>query len=315
MKRDPDTTIDRIERALDRWPAGLHDLGDPARDLPPDWPLDLAEVYMTWNGARLFNEAIELVPSTEVVREGDRWRIGAAWGDPILVDRKGRVWREEQDAEEPVLDGTSVARWLSGAIDAEALLFDADGEFAEDVFDEDGELLEEIEIARLRARIKRDVKAPGPRWALARRLAQHDAAEPAVGEARDLLEAVVADAPELAWAWLDLARISERLGELPNAIDEAEQAGVAEEQRRGEQAAFFYAHAARLAALAGDEARRAVLAGRAKAADPTCVASFVAGAEDNLAANDPVAARALAELAKAVAPRDLAVLDLLRRLL
>lgn len=306
---EDDGPLDRIERALERWPAGLHDLGEPARHLPVDWPLPLVDVYMVWDGLRLFSEAIELLPAAEVRKEDDRWVIGSAWGDELSVDARGRVWRLEEDADEPVLDGTTPVRWLSGAIDAEAMLFAPDGEFAEDVFDEDGEIRPEIEIARLRARIKRDPRAPGPRWHLARRLARDEAT---LEEARDWLEEVVADEPGLAWAWLDLARISERLGELEGAVEEA--VAAAEAGRGGEQEAFFWAHAARLAARRGDDARRAELATRATAADPRCVAGFVAGAEDNLAAGEPEGATLLVELARAVAPRDLAVLDLEKRL-
>jgi len=312
-----DTTIDRIDRALARWPAGLHDLGEPARDLPIDWPVPLVDVYMTWDGARLFNEAIELLPAAEVepadaAAAADpgaarRWRIGTAWGDDVWADGDGRVWRYDADADAPVLDGTSLPRWLSGAIDAEALLFDQEGEFAEDVFDEAGELLESVELARLRARIKRDPKAPGPRWALAR----HQRRAGRIDEARDLLEQVVADAP-LPWAWLDLARISESLGELTNAIEEAVQAAEAAKGRDHE--AFFWAQAARLAAAAGDEPRRADLATRARTADPGAVAAFISGATENLASGELDGARLLTELAKALAPRDLAVLDLAKKL-
>jgi tetratricopeptide (TPR) repeat protein len=302
-----DTTLDRIDRVLEQWPAGLHDLGEPARDLPLDWPTQLVDVYMTWNGARLFSEAIELVPASDVERTDDRWIIGSAWGDEITVDREGRVWRHDADADAPVLDGTSLPRWLSGAIDAEGLLFDKDGEFAEDVFDEEGELLEAVELARLRARVKRDPKAPGPRWALARRLRRAGQ----VDEARDHLEQVVASAP-VPWAWLDLARISEELGDAKNAIEEA--VSAAEAARGDDQEAFFWAHAARLAAIAGDDARRAQLAARAKDADPGVVAAFVSGATENLTSEELEGARMLVELAKAIAPRDLSVLDLAKKL-
>jgi tetratricopeptide (TPR) repeat protein len=301
-------TTSRIARELARWPAGLHELGAPATWLPPEWPASLAEVYRAFDGARLFHEAIELVPAAEVALDDGRWRIGSAWGDELAVDGDGRVWRHEADGDEPLLDGTSLPRWLSGAIDAEALLFDADGEFAEDVFDEEGDLAPGVEVARLRARIKRDPKAPGPRWTLARRLTRDGQHE----EARDLLEAVVADAPDLPWAWLDLARISETLGELPGALDEA--VAAAEAATGGDHEAFFWSHAARIAAALGDEARRAELAGQARAADPQVVASYLAGAEENLASGDAESATMLAELAKAVAPKDLAVLDLVRKL-
>lgn len=301
-------TVSRIARELARWPAGVHDLGEPATWLPPEWPASLAEVYRELDGAQLFHEAIELLPAARVTREDDRWRIGSAWGDELAVDAAGRVWRHEADADQPMIDGTSLARWLAGAIDAEAMLFDDDGEFADNAFDDDGDIAAPVEMARLRARIKRDPKAPGPRWTLARRLTRggdHEAA-------RDLLEAVVADAPDLPWAWLDLARISEQLGELDGALDEA--VAAAEAARGDDHEAFFWSHAARFAAARGNEPRRAELAARARAADPQVVASYLAGAEDNLAAGDVASATMLADLARAVAPKDLSVLDLVQKL-
>jgi tetratricopeptide (TPR) repeat protein len=300
--------MDRLVRELARWPAGLHEVGEPATWLPPEWPVSLAEVYRQFDGGRIFHEAIELRPAAEVIRDGDRWAIGTAWGEALAIDDAGRVWRDESDADEPLLDGTSLGRWLAGAIDAEALLFDKDGEFVEDAFDDEGELAPALETARLRARIKRDPKAPGPRWTLARRLERGGDPE----AARDLLEAVVADVPDLPWAWLDLARISEQLGELDGALDEA--VAAAEAARGGDHEAFFWSHAARIAASRGDESRRAELAGKARAADPQVVAGYLAGADDNLTAGDLVAATMLVDLARAIAPKDLAVLDVAKKL-
>ena len=305
MSTGPASTI---ARALARAPEGLHVIGDGASWLPPEWPASLAELYREMDGARLFHEAIELLPAAQVTREDGRWRVGTAWGDELRVDDRGRVWRVEADAGEPVVDGTSLGRWLAGAIDAEAMLFDKDGEFTEEAFDAEGELSPGIERARLRARIKRDPKAPGPRWTLARLLSRDGEDE----AARDLLEAVVADAPDLPWAWLDLARISERLGELVGALEEAIAAAAA--AHGGDHEAFFWSHAARLAALQGDETRRAELAARARDADPEVVTAYLAGAEDNLGAGDLASATMLVDLARAISPRDLAVLDLAGRL-
>lgn len=323
-----DSILDRIERALERAPAGLHDVGEPAGAVPLDWPASVAELYLTFDGLRLFHDAIELWPAAQVVGADPsagaarRWRVGTAWGDPVWVDATGRVWRAEgagADADldaqaEAIVDGTTLARWVSGALDAEALIYDADGEFVEDVFDEEGELVPAIEEARLRARVRRDPRAPGPRWSLARHLVRGADDEPGrLGEARDLLEEVVADGPDLAWAWLDLARISERVGELDGAIDEAAAAAEAAARTGSGQVAFFWAHAARLAAARGDDARRAELAARARAADPRVVDELVAGATDNLGAGDRDAAATMLALARAVAPKDLRVLDLATR--
>jgi uncharacterized protein HemY len=81
-----------------------------------------------------------------------------------------------------------------------------------------------------------------------------------------------------------------------------------------EQVAYFWAHAARLAARRGKEADRAAAAARAIAADPHLVETELAGAEQNLADGDVSSARALVALARAVAPKNLAVIDLARRI-
>jgi tetratricopeptide (TPR) repeat protein len=306
---DDDTVVDRLAATLERHPPGLHELGPPAAWVPPGWPQALTSVYLAFDGARLFNEAIILASAGEVVRGDDgRWRIGEAGGDEIRVDTRGQVWRVDAETEELVLDGTSVDRWLHGAVDAEAMLYDGDGEFADDVFDNRGEVVEHIAVAQVRAQVRRDGRAIGPRWRLARLLA----ARGDVAPAREMLEELVGQDATLAWAWLDLARLSEQIGELDGAIDEA--VAAAEARPGHEQAGFFWAQAARLAAKAGREPRRAELAARALAIDPDAVRGELAGAEDNLAAGDLGSARGLVELVRALAPRDLAVLDLLRRI-
>jgi hypothetical protein len=308
-REEEDTAVDRILGALERWPDGMHDLGEPTADIPQRWPPTVVDVYLTMNGARLFGDAIVLHPGNELPPADDDGRVlfGTFDDEPVWFDMKGRVWREDPDTGDRYVDGTSLDRWLHGAIDATAMLFDVDGEFAEDAFTEDGELTTEIAIARARAQVKRDSKAPGPRWRLARMLAE----EGELAQARVELETVVANEPGLSWAWLDLARISERLGELAGATDEARAAADANPAH--EQRAYFYAEAARYAALAGDEAARAELARAALGVDAGLVKGQLAGANDRLGEGEIDAAAHLAAMARALAPRDLEVLDLVKR--
>jgi hypothetical protein len=307
-----DTAIDRLAAALDASPLGLHDLGEPSADVPLDWPVGMGDVYFAFNGARLFNEELIVMPMAEIVTTGDgaarRWRVAELGGEPIDVDRKGRVWRTDPQTGDEIVDGTSFEKWLRGAVDALAELFDGDGEFAEAAFDRDGELTAVMRRAQARAQTKRDAKAPGPRWRLARELA----ASGEIEAARRELERVVEVAPELAWAWLDLARLSETAGELDGAYDEA--LAAAEAAAGHDQVAYFWAQVARLASKRNNEADRALAAARAVAADPQLVAAQLAGAERNLADGDLLSARGLVELARAVAPRDLAAIDLGRRI-
>jgi tetratricopeptide (TPR) repeat protein len=306
---EEDSAVDRVLSALERWPDGMHDLGEPTVDVPQRWPASVVDVYLTMDGARLFGDAIVLHPGKELPPADDDGMVqfGTFDDEPLWFDMKGRVWREDPDTGDRYIDGTTLDRWLLGAIEASGLLFDVDGEFAEDAFTEEGELTTEVAEARARAQVKRDAKAPGPRWRLARLLV----AEGELAQAREELEVVVTHDAALAWAWLDLARISEKLGELTGAIDEARAA--AEANPAHEQRAYFYAEAARYAAMAGDEAQRAQLARDALAVDAGLVKAQLAGANDRLGEGEIDAAAHLAAMAKALAPRDLEVIDLVRR--
>lgn len=288
----------------------MHDLGEPRVDVPLDWPAAVIDVYLAFDGGRLFGDSLTLTEIAQAPSWDDAGRLPIIdWlGEALTVDRDGKVWRDDPETGEPVCDGSRFDRWLSGAIDATALLFDRDGEWNDEVFTEDGELADATVLAMAKAQVRRDPRAPGPRWRLARALT----ARGDLDTARAELEEVVATAPGLAWAWLDLARLSERLGASGGAIDEAEAAADADPTH--EHRGHFLAEAARLAAIAGDEPRRTALAARALAVAPGLVAAQLAGAEDQIAAGELDAAAHLVALARAVAPRDLAALDLARRL-
>jgi tetratricopeptide (TPR) repeat protein len=305
---DEDAALDRVLAQLAEAPAGLHDVGAPAAALPDGWPPPLRELYAVADGARLYVESLELLPSGEVAAEGDRWRFARWEGDDVWIDRRGRVWRRDATVDDDVVEGTSPVRWLAGAVDACALLFDGEGEYFEDAFDEDGELRAEVVERQARAQLKRDPKAPGPRWRLARALLASDQIE----RARDELEAVVAVAPEMVWAWLDLARTSEHLGELAGAIDEA--TAAAEAAAGHDYEGYCWAQVARLHKAAGNEAQRAKAAERANAASPDLRAAQLAGARATLADGDLASARGLVDLLRAIAPRDLDVLALAKEL-
>ena len=232
--------LDRLFERLDEAQPGVHDIDPPVDDLPVGLPAPLIELYARCDGARIFSDTLEIVPSSEVTYDGARWRFGAIDGEPIGVDHKGKVWRTDASVEDEVVDGTRIDRWLAGQLDALALLFDHEGEYQDDVFDEDGELLPVVREKQLRAQLKRDAAAPGPRWRLAHTLLEQGAAE----DARNELEQVVADDPVFAWAWLDLARVSERLGEVGGALDEARMAADAAEGVQHPQAGYFWSQVA-----------------------------------------------------------------------
>ncbi len=302
--------LDRVLAALDEAAPGLHDIDPPADELPPGLPPALIELYARCDGARLFVDTLELVPSSEVRFDNGRWRFALLDGDSVALDHHGKVWRLDPSIEDDVCDGTRLDRWLAGQVDALGELFDHDGEYADGVFDEDGEILGEVRERMLRAQIKRDPAAPAPRWRLAHVLIEQGATE----NARDQLEQVVADDPAFAWAWLDLARVSERLGEIGGAIDEARMAADVAEGVQHPQAGYFWSQVARLAVRAGDDMTRAEAATKASLLAPDLKRAQIDGAKERLDAGDTASAKGLVELLRAVWPRDLEVLELANKL-
>lgn len=306
-----DSAFDRVFAVLDEALAGMHDIEPATGDLPSDLPEQLIELYSYCDGARLFLETFEIVAPRDVKRtDGERpmWLFGRFGDDPVFVDAKGRVWRDDESIDAPICEGTSLDRWLSGFIDATAMLYDHDGEFADDAFDEDGELMPIIAEKQLRAQLKRDPKAPAPRWRLAHALLAQDATQ----LARQQLEELVANEPSFAWGWLELARIAETTGDLEIALDDA--TAGAEAAKGHDQEGYFWAQVARLASRKPDETARVVAADRASRLAPELRAAQLEGARAQLADGDPQSARGLLDLLRAVWPKDLEVLALARQL-
>jgi len=299
--------LDRVFELLDAAPAGLHDVAAPARQLPSGLPEALIDFYARCDGARLFLDSVELAPSADVVPQGERWVFGSLEGEDLLIDARGRIWRSDESLDDLVCEGTRLDRWFAGVVDAIAVLYDDEGEFADDSFDDEGELLPAVGERQLRAMLKRDPGAPGPRWRLGHALL----AQNSVTEARAELEEAVASEPGFAWAWLDLAKISERVGELPGAVDEARAAAAASAGHP--QTGYFHAQLARIAGRAGDEPTRATAARRTAELAPELKAAQLDGARESLAEGDAASARGLVDLLRAVWPRDLEVLELARR--
>ncbi len=298
--------LDRVLGVLDAAPAGLHDVAPAAAQLPSGLPPPLIDLYARCDGLRLFLDSVEVHPSAEVEARDGRWVFGELEGEELVIDERGRIWRNDESLDDLVCEGTRLERWLAGIVEALDLLYDADGEFADGVFDDDGELVPAVGERQLRAQLRRDPDAAGPRWRLGHALLAQDQ----IAEGRAELEAAVAAELGFAWAWLDLARVSERLGELPGAVDEARAAAEAATAGHHPQAGYFHAQLARLAGLAGDDATRAAAARRAAELAPALKAAQLDGARDSLAAGDLTSARGLLDLLRAVWPRDLEVLEL-----
>ena len=308
----------RLAARIHEQPAGWHHVREPCALLDAELPPQLAAIYREFDGADLFHEAIVLWPSARARKRTDapgqvpNFLIGEIAGDDLVVDRRDRVFRLESDTGEWLPEGSALGRWLLGAVEAEAMLYDEEGEFAEDAFEDSGEVSLEVGLRMHRCVLARDKNAPAPRW----RLARLQVIAGALDEARGHLEQVVEHTPDFPWAWYDLARISEALGERDGALEEYLQAA---ECRPGyEHEAFFLACAARVARALGDEDRRRLLAERATALAGDLARAQRDGAQSLLDhglddPSDAAAALERAELAVALAPRDLSALDLLAR--
>ena len=85
-----DTTVDRIMATLEKWPAGLHDLGEPTVDVPIDWPASVSDVYLAFDGGSLFGDLLTLAPAKEAVVDADDGlvAIGELMGDVVWFDQQ-----------------------------------------------------------------------------------------------------------------------------------------------------------------------------------------------------------------------------------
>lgn len=313
---DPADANARLLAFLHRQPAGVHHVRGPAVALDTALPAALLALYRALDGAELCHETIVLWPSSQVdalpadtpgLGASTCFGIGAIDGDDLAVNERGQVYRLEAATGEWLPEGSHITRWLHGAVEAEILLYDRDGEFVDEAFEDSGEPTAATVERMCRKILARDKGASAPRWRLARSLAMSGRVE----EARAHLEQVVAQSPDFPWAWFDLARISEGLGEGESALEEMAQAIAC---RPGyEHVSFLRAHAARLAGKLGDERERARLAAEALADEPDMARAQRDGAQAMLEQGEPEAALELAQLAAALTPRDVGVLDVLAR--
>ncbi|MGZ3426629.1 MAG: hypothetical protein ACXVCV_08270, partial [Polyangia bacterium] len=146
--------FDRFRADVRRYADGVHELGDPApAGLIAALPPSLRELYRSWNGMRLFTDSLVLEPAARVVRDGELWRVGEAFGAPLAADEGGRIY-ELDDAGDRVLQGSTLERWLAAVMAREGLLVDREGEWKE-VFDGDA-LSSEVRQKRARVGLKHD---------------------------------------------------------------------------------------------------------------------------------------------------------------
>ena len=303
--------FERFRDELARYAEGVHRLGEPARAADVrGLPAELASFLRSWNGGDLFVDAFTLRAADAVERDGELLIFGeTAGGDRLALDEKGRVLRLEEDTGEVLVEGSGFARWLEAMVVAEGVIYDREGEFREEVFDDSGEeLLPEAAERRERKALRLDPAAPAPAWRLAKALARLGQA----AKAARVLEELVARAPDFAWAWFDLGRLRRDAGKLAEAEEAFARAAADGEY---EHSAYFAAHAARTAAARGDDLARARHAARALELDRDLARTQRDAAERLLTEDRREEALEAAELARALRPGDLQTIALLERAL
>jgi tetratricopeptide (TPR) repeat protein len=316
--------FERFREATARLPDGLI---RPAPPAPADalagaearlgraLPAPYASFLRSFDGADLFHEAVvvagvgpaaprALLALNDDPDHGPASGAGllvfaeAVAGDRFALDAAGRVLRLRAGSDERILAGSSFERWLDATVARERVLYGPDGEFAADVFDDDGE---EVAPAVLLRQVERALKVdPGSAEA------EHErgVALRRLGRAARALEAFTRATeldPENPWPWFDLGRTALTVpAELPRARAAFARAAALE---AGPSGARLWAWAAR-AAVAADDAPAASGARAAALARDPAIVEALTRAESQAALDDDEDARAEAEaLRLALAPQ------------
>jgi tetratricopeptide (TPR) repeat protein len=309
--------------ALARVATGLIRPGGPAPEaaiaaaekaLGRPLPASYAAFLRTFDGADLFNESLVVCgvgpeaernlveanqpplpalarPGELIVAEavtGDRYVLGAGEEPPVVHLRVG--------SDERWLAGSSFPAWLEAVVAREQLLYDSEGEFRLEAFEEDGEeLTVPFALRQAERALKKDPGSAESHHDLGlayRRLERLD-------RARAAFEQAAALDPENPWPSFDRAR-TELLLEDPAAAA----ASFREAARRlpGAEGARFLAWAARAARAAGREEEAAAAREEALLRDPDLPASLRRAAEAAMAEDDQEARLEAEHLAEAISP-------------
>jgi tetratricopeptide (TPR) repeat protein len=287
--------FDRFRVELRKYAEGVHELGDPVDDkllAGRDLPAGLSDFLRSWDGVRLFQEAVVIVPLQEQsAGSGGAWVIGEWEEGTLELAGDGKV-RSRGDDGAAIVVGSTLERFLAAVMAREGLLVDREGEF-KDVFDDEG-IDDKVRARQTAAALKLDPEAAA--WHLEAAERAFATGDEAAAEAALARTVALDDAAGDAWALLGaLQRRAQRLDAAEASFARAASA-TADAPARAERAA----EAARAASEAGREAARAEHAALARTADAGAVARWIEEAREALREGDAEAAANRATLAAAV---------------
>jgi tetratricopeptide (TPR) repeat protein len=325
-----ETLADRVEDRLRDAPLGLHQVGegaDPELLARVELPEEAAVLWQRWDGLELGNGEARLLRLEDIetaTREAEQAGILKA-GDKVVGEvalsllvlpedpwaEGGDVVMVEEDGERSPY-ASSVIRMVIGFLAEMSVLYDDEGEYREDLFDEQGELTAKAERRLLRRRLDFDEDAPFPRFRLGQLLRRAGELRAARSELRKVLHR----APEFVWALWELGRAELELARTDddpascreNALESFAAAAEKTEDKR--LRALFLAWQA----LASEGQERERLARAVLELDPAFVLTREAGVREAIEDEDPQRATELLELGLAIEPRQLGLLSLRGRL-
>jgi tetratricopeptide (TPR) repeat protein len=310
---------------------GLIQPGPPATDaqiaaaekaLGRPLPGDYAAFLRSFDGADLFHESLILggvgpeawrklvevnrPPVPALLAPGELIIAEAISGDRYaLSGPESVVVQLRVGSDERWLAGSSFPRWLDAMLAREQLLYDSEGEFRLEAFEEDGqELTAPFALRQAERASKKDPGSAEFQHDLGvafRRMGKLDRAVKAFTRAAEL------DGHN-PWPWFDRARTELALEEAALAATSFRRAAALVEGREG---ARFLAWAARAARAAGREDEAAQARQEAQARDPDLPASLRRAAEAARAEDDEDASAEAEQLAEAMEPpkRRLPIID------
>jgi tetratricopeptide (TPR) repeat protein len=310
-----DTFFDSFRTAAARLPAGLIRVMPAASDedirraeaaLGRALPGSYASFLRSFDGADLFHESVILAgvgPHTlrslsdlnAASASGTLTFAEALAGDVFELDDTDRVFRCDAGTEERALAGSNFARWLDATVASERLLFDADGEYAPDVFEPSGDVAPAVALRQAERALRADPGSADHAHARGLALAR-------LGRRKDALAALQAAAelaPDSPWAWFDLGRTALDARDPALALTAFQRAAAAEPEAAR---ARVLAWAARAAVAAGDDAAAAAARAEALAREPALVEELERAAHASARDGDTAAEAEALALREAVAP-------------